>query len=282
VEAWDAKLSPDGKKLAFCGVRGGRRTVWEKSLVDSREAPIIDDEYMRDHPQWSPDGRRLAYRRWNPSKDQDQVSVWSSQSHNEEPITAASASHDIVFDWSPDGERLLLAGRSDKNDRSEIWLLPVGGANARQTPAAQKIISDPSYDLYQSRFSPDGRWIAFQAVRYSPRTESAIYVVPAAGGPWTRISKGEPWDDKPRWSPDGKTIYYLSGLGGFYNVWGIRFDPNKGRPVGGPFRVTAFEKLSLMVPNSIPYVGLSVTQDKLAVTMEEQSGSIWMLDNVDK
>jgi hypothetical protein len=74
----------------------------------------------------------------------------------------------------------------------------------------------------------------------------------------------------------------VSGVGGFFNVWGIRFDPNKGKPVGEPFRVTAFEKPSLMVPNSIQYVGLSVTQDKLAITVAEQSGSIWMLDNVDK
>jgi dipeptidyl aminopeptidase/acylaminoacyl peptidase len=156
------------------------------------------------------------------------------------------------------------------------------GATAPHTPAVQKIISDPSYDLYQSRFSPDGRWIVFEAVRYSPKTESAIYVVPTAGGPWTRLTKGEPWDDKPRWSPDGKTIYYVSGVGGFFNVWGIHFDPNPGKPVGEPFRVTAFEKPSLMVPDFIPYVGLSVTQDKLAITVAEQSGSIWMLDNVDK
>ena len=281
VEAWLVNLSQDGKKLAFCGIRGGRRTVWEKSLVDSREAPIIEDEYMRDYPQWSPDGTRLTYRRWKPSKPGDQVLVWSSQSHNEEPLTAPSRLG-IVFDWSPDGERLLLARGSDDTHRTEIWLLPVGGVAAPQTPAAHKIISDPSYDLWQSHFSPDGRWITFNAVRNSPQTESAIFVVPVAGGPWTRISKGKPWDDKPRWSPDGKTIYYVSGKGGFFNVWGIRFDPNKGKPVGEPFRVTAFEKPGLMIPNFMQYVGLSVTQHKLAITVAEYSGSIWMLDNVDK
>ncbi len=74
----------------------------------------------------------------------------------------------------------------------------------------------------------------------------------------------------------------MSVVGGFFNVWGIRFDPNKGKPAGEPFRVTAFEKPSLMVPDFIAYVGLSVTQNKLAITVEEQSGSIWMLDNIDK
>ena len=277
VEAWHGVLSPDGKKLAFCGIRGGRRTLWEKSLLDGREAPIIDDEYMRDHPQWSPDGMRLAYRRWKPHTHESEIWVWSHQSHTEELVAASNTLDKIVYDWSPDGERLLVAIESSDNHRVEIWMLPVG----RATPQAKKIISDPWSDLYQSRFSPDGRWIVFEAVRYSPQTESAIYVVSAAGGPWARISKGGPWDDKPRWSPEGKRIYYVSSEGGFFNVWGIRFDPNTGKPMGEPFRVTTFEKPSLMVPNFIHYVGLSVTQDKLAITVEERSGSIWLLDNID-
>ncbi len=180
VEAWHVNLSADGKKLAFCGLRGGRTTVWEKSLVDGREAPIIDDEYRRDNPQWSPDGMRLAYARWKQPTDDAQILVWSSQSHSEEPLTASSAPVNIPCDWSSDGERLLFARRTDDNHRAEIWVLSVGGVSIAQPPAAQKIISDLSYYLYQSHFSPDGRWIAFNAVRYSPKTESTIYVVPAS------------------------------------------------------------------------------------------------------
>jgi WD40 repeat protein len=56
------------------------------------------------------------------------------------------------------------------------------------------------------------------------------------------------WDDKPRWSPDGRTIYFLSGRGGFFNVWGIHFDPDAGEPVGQPFQVSKFESPRLMVP----------------------------------
>ena len=78
---------------------------------------------------------------------------------------------------------------------------------------------------------------------------SKLYVVPVSGGPWTRITDNNHWDDKPRWSPDGRTVYFVSRRGGFFNV--------------GP-------------------VGLSLTQDKLVLTLEEQSGSIWVLDNVDR
>jgi len=45
--------------------------------------------------------------------------------------------------------------------------------------------------------------------------------------------------------------------------------------------VSRFENPRLMIPRWIPPVGLSLTQDKLVLTMEEESGSIWVLDNVD-
>ena len=162
---------------------------------------------------------------------------------------------------------------------AEIWRLPVVAAGSHAEPEARKIIADPAYDLFQSHFSPDGRWIVFEAIRFSP-VESTLYVMPAAGGPWTLISKGKPWDDKPNWSPDGKTIYFVSARSGFFNVWGIRFDSTKGRSVGEAFRVTAFENPGLMIPDLIPLVQLSLNQDKLVLTMEERSGSIWVLDNV--
>ena len=204
--------------------------------------------------------------------------VWSSRSHSEEPLAASSTVRKSVQDWSVDGKWFLATLVNNDTDRVEIWLMPAV-ATGHAGPQARKIISDPAYDLYQARFSPDGRWIVFQAVKYSP-LESNLYVMPAAGGPWTLISEGKPWDDKPRWSPDGKTIYFVSARGGFFNVRGIRFDSTSGKPVGETFRVTAFDSPGLMIPDSIPLVELSLTEDKLVLTMEERSGSIWVLDNV--
>jgi hypothetical protein len=48
-----------------------------------------------------------------------------------------------------------------------------------------------------------------------------------------------------------------------------------GQPVLKAFRVTAFENPSLMIPDKINLVELSLTQDKLVLTrMEDRSGSI--------
>jgi Tol biopolymer transport system component len=113
-------------------------------------------------------------------------------------------------------------------------------------PEARKITSYLAYDLAQPHYSSNGPWILFQAIGEIPTVEASIYVVPATGGQWTLISKSQPWDDKPRWSCDGKKIYFISARGGLLNVWGIGFDPTAGQPVGEAFRVTEFKNPSLM------------------------------------
>jgi hypothetical protein len=51
--------------------------------------------------------------------------------------------------------------------------------------------------------------------------------------------------------------------------------------VGEPFPVTTLDNPSKMVPNYIPTVSLSLTQDRLVLTVAQVSGSIWVLDHVD-
>ena len=270
-------LSRDGKHVAFSVSRAGPEDLWEKSLVDGREVPIIADGHARVGAQWSPDGMQLVYTRQKSSETTPfQIMVWSSQTHSEKPVTTLSEIQRFPSDWSPDGASLLMS------QGTEVWLVPMAAAPHAETKA-RKIISDPKYEIYQPHFSPNARWIVFGAGANSPTiTESTLYVVPAAGGAWTRITDGKYWDDKPRWSPDGKTIYFLSRRGGVFNVWGIHFDPAGGKPVGEPFRVSAFEELGLMIPKFIPPVELSINKDKLVLNMAEVSGGIWVLDNVDR
>ena len=77
-------------------------------------------------------------------------------------------------------------------------------------------------------------------VRLNAVTEgrSAVYAVQARGGEWIPITQGIYWDDKPRWSPDGRVLYFTSARRGFVNVWARRFDPDRGEAIGEAFAVT--------------------------------------------
>jgi len=280
----DPTLSRDGTKVAYLvphgtSSQGGgdvQNEVWLKSLVDGSEVPLFaDDGYSRWLMQWSPDSKQLVYQRRKFGTNQHQLMVWSSQNHEEHPITAPDETLGVPLDWSKDGKWLLTDAASG------IWLVPVAAAPQAET-AAKKIISSPLYVLFQPHFSPDVRWVVFEAVPNSPNTNSVLYVAPLSGSPWTRITDGRHWVDKPRWSPDGRTIFFVSRQGGFFNLWGIHFDLAGGKPVGQPFQVSKFDSARLMIPLFIPPVGLSLSQDKLVLTMAEESGNIWVLENVDQ
>jgi Tol biopolymer transport system component/DNA-binding winged helix-turn-helix (wHTH) protein len=282
IDSWLVALSPDGKRLAFGGGRAGRYKLWEKFIDHGPESPVIAEEFhVRSMPQWSPDGTQLAYGFTDPANGQSQIMKWSSDDRSEIPVTLPGPANWNVNQWSPDGKS-LLATIFRNNERQEIWQIPLDESPACKCPP-RILISNPGLDLYQANFSKDGHWISFLAIRERlGGKELTVYVIPSAGGKWIPITDGKYWDDKPRWSPDGKTIYFVSNRGGFFNVWGQHFDPDRGQTLGEAFPVTSFNRPNLMVPNDIQNVELSLGRDRLAITAEQASGSIWILDNLDR
>jgi hypothetical protein len=83
----------------------------------------------------------------------------------------------------------------------------------------------------------------------------------------------------PRWSADGETIYFTSDRSGSANIWGIRFNPVIGEPIGDPFQVTFFYENCRMNARGIAY---TIGANRLIVNLQEFSGDIWILENVDR
>jgi Tol biopolymer transport system component/DNA-binding winged helix-turn-helix (wHTH) protein len=282
MEAWNSIMSRDGQHLVSGVNRDGKWELWEKSLPEGPENPVFaDDSYVRDEARWSPDGAHFAYVRYSNITKDWQVVTCSRTDHVEEPIRAPTQVPEFipefVFDWCPDGA-CVLTSRLNESDHFDAWTVPVGKGIAEGGP--RKIIAaQPNYDLFQENFSPDGRWIVFEGV---VGIESSVYVVPASGaGPWIRVTDGKHWADKPRWSPDGRTIYYISEEKGYFNVRGRRFNPEHRSAQGEDFAVTSFDSPKMMIGQNIPNVGLSVKEDRLVLTVAQVAGSIWVLDNVE-
>lgn len=291
VDSWVPALTRDGSKLAFGCVRAGEQRLCVKVLPDGRETPLFVDSFFRDAPQWSPNGKHLVYVRGRREPHESRLMTWSAETRQEEPLTAAnfSIAGQIAYDWSPDGKSILVTKTKDLNLRDvAVWQVPIAAAPHAELHE-RRIISDAGYMLYQAHFSPDGGWIVFEAVKKrepegpTEKLESRLYVTTSSGGPWISITDGEFWADKPRWSPDGKTIYFLLNRGTFYNVWAIRFDCNTGRTLGHAFQVTSLDSPSLMVPRDTSgAVEISISEKALVLTLGQLSGGIWVMDKVDR
>ena len=152
--------------------------------------------------------------------------------------------------------------------------------DATTTAEMRTIVADPDHAIYQGRFSPDGRWVIFNAQSRKTVGTSVLGVVPATGGKWTPLTDARLWADKPRWSPDGRTIYFISNRNGaFFDVWGLPFDPDSGRAAGEEFRVTRNESPSRTVA-AAGGSELGVSSNWLVVPIVEAKGSVWVLDGI--
>ena len=154
--------------------------------------------------------------------------------------------------------------------------------NATSTANTRTVVADPNYKMYQGRFSPDGTWVTFIAQSLKNSDTSVLGVVSAAGGKWTALTEASMWLDKPRWAPDGRTIYFISNRQrGFFDVWGLPFDPVSGGAAGEEFRVTRTESPGRAISIAAGSE-LGVSSTWLVVPIVESKGSVWLLDRVSR
>ena len=63
---------------------------------------------------------------------------------------------------------------------------------------------------------------------------------------------------------------------------GMRFDPVGAEVTSEPFQVTSFESPGKMISPLMVDAQIALSNDRLVVPIREVTGSIWMLENVDR
>jgi dipeptidyl aminopeptidase/acylaminoacyl peptidase len=252
-------MSPNGKLVAYVVTRVDRAQNRRDSSIwlvatDGTRAPwqFTTSPQSASSPRWSPDGQSLAFLSTRPAAEpaatpaaggateQPRAQIYVLSMNGGEARRVTTLKNGVSnFQWSPNGNRLVVVSRSGPSDgraeskersdvrhykntsykfndtgwfddrRTHLWVTDVkssGSTNAKQiTEGNDWNDSDPQW-------SPDGSRIAFVSNRtgkeYEENRNTDIWVISAEGGPLTKISDHDEADNSPRWSPDGKTIAF--------------------------------------------------------------------------
>ncbi|MEZ5288113.1 MAG: hypothetical protein R2712_25620 [Vicinamibacterales bacterium] len=202
-DIWRVRIAGDGRRVLATMLDPLLRTLDVVlfdglSLMPTRVSLAIDAD---DTPVWSPDGRRVAWvsgGRTVTIRGAGAVLPSEMVTRFDEPVQ--------VSDWTPDGTALVVARRMP-GTREDLWLVPIA------TPEqATPLVETPFADV-QGVLSPDGRWIAY-ASDESGRWD--VYVEPVrdrSPGPGTRERVTSGGGSDPRWSRNGRELFFRRGSG---------------------------------------------------------------------
>jgi eukaryotic-like serine/threonine-protein kinase len=192
-------LSPDRRFAAYDRTVRGNRDVWLSDLVRGDATPLTRHPQIDGHPVWSPDSAMLAFE----SNRNGTFDIWTKVANGGEPErpVLATPANEWPLDWSRDGH-FLLYQRSDENFvSSDLLALPMTGND--RTPV---VVAESAFEERTGSFSPDGHWVAYETDE-SGRPEIVVKAFPHPTG-IKRVSTDG--GAAPRWSADGRKIYFVA------------------------------------------------------------------------
>jgi Tol biopolymer transport system component len=237
-------LSPDGRYVAFLSERDlfnitlfvadAETGEVLESLGSVATTPDLDAiRFISSAGTWDPSGRKLAFISF--AKGDNEISIWNvdsgevSQSFKVRGVTSMKNPA-----WSPDGTKIAFSGMD--GGISDLYVLNL------ETRAVRQLTNDRYADL-QPTWSPDGETLAFttdrqslglSTLRSSQRMQLATIDVDSG-----EVAVREPFADahhhNPQFSPDGRSLYFISDWDGFKDVY--RQDLSSGRL----YRVTTLQ-----------------------------------------
>lgn len=191
------ELSRDGRRLLARRIVNGQTNVWALDIERGSWTPLANGA-QSSQPLWSPDGRRIAFQR----------NLGGSLAFFVKDA-ALGASEERVFvspylkkplQWSPDGRYLLFTSQREDGTDNDILALPLTGDR-------QPIrLTHTTFIELDARFSPDGRWIAYQS-NETGRFEVWAQPFP---GPGDRVQITTDGGAQVQWGPGGRELFYVA------------------------------------------------------------------------
>lgn len=252
----EPSLSPDGTEVAF--VSGG--DIWTVPTAGGDARLLVSHPDNESRPLYSPDGKYLSFA--STRTGNGDIYLLTIETGVIKRLTYDDGA-EVLNAWSRDGKMVYFQSTSrDIAGMNDIYRVPISGGTPMPVSA----------DRYANEFygapSPDGKTLAFSArgiasnqwwrKGHSHLDETEIWLrhldAKKISDQYERVTEGGAKELWPMWSPDGKTIYYVSDRRQAQNLW--------AQPLGGkPTMLTNFSSGRALWP-SIGYDGQAIVFER--------------------
>ena len=226
-------VSPDGTKVAFLSekdlfsidlfIADARTGEIEKKLISANSDPHFDAlGFMETSGDWSPDGRQFVFT--VTAQGDNELAIIDVESGNiTKKIDVEGIGAIKSPAWSPDGTLIAFSGL--KGGISDIYTWNIN------TEELDQLTNDKYADL-QPTWSPDQSSIAFVSDRYNGSDFDQLtygkFGLAFLDLESEQLSTLEPFGEvkhtNPQYSPDGRSIYFISDQDGFSDIYQYTFD----------------------------------------------------------
>jgi Tol biopolymer transport system component len=208
-------LSPDNKRVAVHvhdQTTGG--DIWVRDFESGAFSRFTTDRGHHQVPMWSPDGSSIAF---TSDRDDGIFHIYQKSSSGVGNEEVVFKSRDLTFpeDYSPDGQFMSIA-HSSNGAVIDVQVLPLTGERK-----PQPFTSNTEFAEGMSKFSPDSHWIAYESDE-SRRLEVYVQQYP---GRTRKVPVSTAGGRYPRWSKNGKELFYMTDDGTIMAV-DVREDAN--------------------------------------------------------
>jgi len=222
TKIWDGDAvqpvwSPHGTRIAFWTNNGGQRDIQTVAASGGSPVDITNDPATDWAPEWSPDGRWLYFV----SDRGGSPNLW--RVHVNETSGAVSGQPEAVTNgmrpiasarFTRDGSRMVLGAR----DRSfDLTLYNFDPAHPDRV-SLRSTLHSPT--LGWCAPSKDAVWLACT----SRTAQEDIVLMRADGGETRRLTDDAYKDRIATWSPDDKSLAFMSTRSGHWDLWRIGAD----------------------------------------------------------
>jgi serine/threonine protein kinase/Tol biopolymer transport system component len=231
--AWT--VSPDGSQIVFGEKRLGE--VWVMQGDGEKAHKVIEagTNSSVGHARWSPDGRRIAYLRFQEAADKSVVNIETSDLQGSNRTTVLSYPVRNLFPdlyWLSDG-RIVLSREEESGQGCNLWSLKVNSRSGRVNGEPTRLTNWVGPCEWVMSASQDSKRFTF----LKATLQNTILVGELGSNgtllkPPVRFTQSESTDFPASWTADSKEVLFLSNRNGQFQSFKQSLDADSPELIG--------------------------------------------------